>query len=111
MMMRRIANAYVKTDEMGAHFSYQVKLRDTGSYGFLLPPENIVPTGEEMYAAMRYFADYLLGNNGREKLATGEEAAGRDEMPLGTTEEPVAATGSRGTSERWTELRRRSTEV
>jgi extracellular matrix protein 14 len=77
---------------MGAHFSYQVKLRDTGSYGFLLPPENIVPTGEEMYAAMKYFADYLLGNNGRETAASNEESHPKD---------------SQGTGERWTELRRR----
>ncbi|KAH8908972.1 hypothetical protein BR93DRAFT_926094 [Coniochaeta sp. PMI_546] len=82
--------------EMGAHFSYQVKLRDTGSYGFLLPPENIVPTGEEMYAAMRYFADFLLGNNGREKLATSGE------------QKPVFPPESEGTGERWTELKRRT---
>lgn len=81
---------------MGAHLTYQVKLRDTGSYGFLLPPENIVPTGEEMYAAIRYFADYLLGNNGREKMATGEEA------------EPVLPPEDEGTGERWTELKRRA---
>ncbi|KZZ99362.1 zinc carboxypeptidase [Moelleriella libera RCEF 2490] len=54
--------------EMGAHFSYQIKLRDTGSYGFLLPKDQIVPTGEEMFSAMKYFGDYLLGNNGIERL-------------------------------------------
>ncbi|ROT40134.1 ECM14 protein [Sodiomyces alkalinus F11] len=52
--------------ELRAHFSYQIKLRDTGSYGFLLPRENIIPTGEEMYNAMKYLGDYLLGNNGIE---------------------------------------------
>lgn len=91
-----LAANQVETDEMGAHFSYQVKLRDTGSYGFLLPPENIVPTGEEMYAAMRYFADFLLGNNGREKLATSGE------------QKPVFPPESEGTGERWTELKRRT---
>lgn len=55
--------------EIGAHFSYQVKLRDTGSYGFLLPREYIVPTGEEMFNAMKYFGDYLLGNNGIERVS------------------------------------------
>jgi extracellular matrix protein 14 len=90
-----------KTDEMGAHFSYQVKLRDTGSYGFLLPAENIVPTGEEMYAAVRYFADYLLGNNGREKLAVNEEQP--VERPFSSLD-PITP----GTGERWTELRRRA---
>jgi extracellular matrix protein 14 len=56
--------------ELQARYSYQIKLRDTGSYGFLLPREHIVPTGKEMYSAMKYFGDYLLGNNGIEKLAT-----------------------------------------
>lgn len=83
------------TDEMGAHLSYQVKLRDTGSYGFLLPPEKIVPTGEEMYAALRYFADYLLGNNGMELLASNKEQTSH-------------GAGSRVTGELSTELRRRS---
>ncbi|KAG5915027.1 hypothetical protein E4U61_005071 [Claviceps capensis] len=59
--------------EMGAHFSYQIKLRDTGSYGFLLPKEHIVPTGEEVYSAMKYFGDFLLGNNGIEQLCEVEE--------------------------------------
>ncbi|KAG6003488.1 hypothetical protein E4U21_002002 [Claviceps maximensis] len=55
--------------EMGAHFSYQIKLRDTGSYGFLLPGEQIVPTGEEVFSAMKFFGDFLLGNNGIERLS------------------------------------------
>ncbi|KXH30332.1 zinc carboxypeptidase [Colletotrichum salicis] len=53
--------------ELHAHYSYQIKLRDTGSYGFLLPRENIIPVGEEIFSAMKYFGDYLLGNNGIEK--------------------------------------------
>lgn len=55
--------------EMHAHFSYQIKLRDTGSYGFLLPKEEIIPTGEEVFDAMKYVGDYLLGNNGIERLS------------------------------------------
>ncbi|CAJ2507982.1 Uu.00g091680.m01.CDS01 [Anthostomella pinea] len=49
-----------------ARHSYQIKLRDTGSYGFLLPSDEIIPTGEEVFQAMKYFGDYLLGNNGHE---------------------------------------------
>lgn len=45
--------------EMGVRYSYQIKLRDTGGYGFLLPRENIVPTGEEAVAAVRYFGEFL----------------------------------------------------
>ncbi|KAG5949011.1 hypothetical protein E4U53_006080 [Claviceps sorghi] len=59
--------------EMGAHFSYQIKLRDTGSYGFLLPKEHIVPTGEEVFGAMKYLGDFLLGNNGIERLSKNNE--------------------------------------
>ncbi|KAL2169625.1 hypothetical protein VTG60DRAFT_5850 [Thermothelomyces hinnuleus] len=54
--------------ELHARYSYQIKLRDTGSYGFLVPSDNIVPTGEEMLNALKYLGDYLLGNNGIEKL-------------------------------------------
>ncbi|KAL2019977.1 hypothetical protein VTK56DRAFT_8977 [Thermocarpiscus australiensis] len=53
--------------ELQARYSYQIRLRDTGSYGFLLPSDNIVPTGEEMLNALKYLGDYLLGNNGIEK--------------------------------------------
>ncbi|KAK0739178.1 hypothetical protein B0T21DRAFT_285937 [Apiosordaria backusii] len=55
--------------ELGAKYSYQLKLRDTGSYGFLLPPNHIVPTGEEVLNALKYFGDFLLGNNGIEKVS------------------------------------------
>ncbi|KAH6668809.1 putative metallocarboxypeptidase ecm14 [Halenospora varia] len=52
--------------ELKVRYSYQIKLRDTGSYGFLLPKENIVPTGEEAFNALKYFGDFLLGNKGIE---------------------------------------------
>jgi extracellular matrix protein 14 len=52
--------------EMHVRYSYQIKLRDTGSYGFLLPSDQIVPTGEEAFNAIKYFGDFLLGNKGIE---------------------------------------------
>lgn len=52
--------------ELKVRYSYQIKLRDTGSYGFLLPKENIIETGEEAFNALKYFGDYLLGNRGIE---------------------------------------------
>ena len=30
--------------------SYAMELRDTGNYGFILPPDQIIPTGEEVWA-------------------------------------------------------------
>ncbi|CZR61472.1 probable Putative metallocarboxypeptidase ecm14 [Phialocephala subalpina] len=58
--------------ELGVRYSYQIKLRDTGSYGFLLPKENIVPTGEEAFNALKYFGDFLLGNKGIESKLLDE---------------------------------------
>ncbi|KAF7547828.1 hypothetical protein G7Z17_g7466 [Cylindrodendrum hubeiense] len=73
--------------EMRAHFSYQIKLRDTGSYGFLLPKEHIIPTGEEIFNAMKYYGDYLLGNNGIEEYPEKDQddvhtSDEDDEVPL-----------------------------
>ena len=36
--------------ETGIPYSYGMELRDTGRYGFLLPPEQIIPTAEETWA-------------------------------------------------------------
>lgn len=64
------AQANLDVDELRTRYSYQIKLRDTGSYGFLLPSENIVPTGEETLNALKYLGDYLLGNNGIEEYSS-----------------------------------------
>ncbi|KAI9779359.1 MAG: putative metallocarboxypeptidase ecm14 [Peltula sp. TS41687] len=48
------------SQEMQVPYAYQLKLRDTGSYGFLLPKENIIPTGEEALAAVNYFGRFIL---------------------------------------------------
>jgi extracellular matrix protein 14 len=50
--------------ELRVKHAYQIKLRDTGSYGFLLPKENIVPTGTEVVDAVLYFGRYMLGEVG-----------------------------------------------
>ena len=36
--------------EAGIPYSYGMELRDTGLYGFLLPPNQIIPTAEETWA-------------------------------------------------------------
>ncbi len=51
-------------EELKVEYAYQIKLRDTGSYGFLLPKENILPTGREVLDAVHYFGRYLLGEVG-----------------------------------------------
>lgn len=53
--------------DLKVKYSYQIKLRDTGSYGFLLPKESIIPTGEEMLDAVLYFGRFMLGEIGMAK--------------------------------------------
>jgi len=40
----------------GIWAAYTIELRDTGTYGFILPPAQIKPTGEEIWASFKYFA-------------------------------------------------------
>jgi murein tripeptide amidase MpaA len=39
----------------GIWAAYTIELRDTGQYGFVLPPAQIIPTGQEIWASLRYF--------------------------------------------------------
>ncbi|XP_062579516.1 carboxypeptidase B-like [Saccostrea cucullata] len=43
-------------------YSYGVELRDTGKYGFLLPPEEIIPSGKETLEALIALANYVVNN-------------------------------------------------
>jgi carboxypeptidase A4 len=38
----------------GTKYTFTIELRDTGSYGFVLPAKQILPTGLETYAGFRY---------------------------------------------------------
>lgn len=44
-------------------FSYGAELRDTGSHGFVLPASQIIPSGEETYAAIKALAKYMISND------------------------------------------------
>ena len=43
--------------------SLTIELRDTGRYGFGAPTSEIVPTGEEIWSAMRYFVSFVIERN------------------------------------------------
>ena len=45
---------------MGAEIVFTTELRDTGRYGFLLPPEYIIPSGEEFMAAFVAAANKVI---------------------------------------------------
>ncbi|KAJ4294125.1 putative metallocarboxypeptidase ecm14 [Kalmusia sp. IMI 367209] len=83
--------------ELKVKYSFQIKLRDTGSYGFLLPKDNIVPTGNEILDAVLYLGRFMLGEVGildaapsaaEEVIMHGNEDAykGEDESEEGQVE-------------------------
>lgn len=43
----------------GAEFSYTIELRDTGDYGFVLPPEQIRPAAEEQWEGQKALLSLL----------------------------------------------------
>ncbi|PYZ99327.1 hypothetical protein A6K26_009850 [Gammaproteobacteria bacterium 2W06] len=48
--------------EGNVKYSYTVELRDTGNYGFVLPPDQIIPTGEETFEALKVVANFVKDN-------------------------------------------------
>lgn len=46
------AKVFFKLLQANVSFPFAIELRDTGKYGFLLPAEQIIPSGEEMTEAI-----------------------------------------------------------
>ncbi len=46
----------------GILYSFCVELRDTGRYGFLLPADQIEPSGRETFDAVKVMAEHLINN-------------------------------------------------
>lgn len=46
----------------GCEYSYTFELRDRGRYGFILPADQIIPSGEETWAALKYLAYDVCSN-------------------------------------------------
>lgn len=72
--------------EMRVEYTYQIKLRDTGSYGFLLPKENIVPTGKEVLEAVLYLGKHLLDDAGSQSADKGV-AKNQQDVPAASRSE------------------------
>merc|ERR1711962_926653 len=45
---------------LGSRFSFTTELRDTGAHGFLLPKDQIIPSGEEMWAGFQVVIAKIL---------------------------------------------------
>ena len=44
------------------------ELRDTGTYGFLMPPSEVKPTAEETWAAIEAMAMDIMERDGGKKI-------------------------------------------
>jgi murein tripeptide amidase MpaA len=67
----------------GGVFAWTYELRDTGFYGFTLPADQIIPTGEEIYEAVRVLAEYYS------LLLRFEYPAGLPQLVMPDTPTPV----------------------
>jgi len=45
---------------LGSRFAFTTELRDTGKHGFVLPKEQIIPSGEEMWAGFEVVINRIL---------------------------------------------------
>ncbi|KAK5387824.1 putative metallocarboxypeptidase ecm14 [Exophiala xenobiotica] len=81
--------------DLDVKLAFQIKLRDTGTYGFLLPKSNILPTGEEAYEAVMALGRWLLGNHGIESVDPNSDPVwGVEKTSEVTVEEILGGSGS-----------------
>jgi extracellular matrix protein 14 len=77
--------------EMHVRWAYQLKLRDRGTYGFLLPKEHIIPTGKEMVDAIMYFGEFL-----QEAYSTKGKAAASENDDQSVSQQEVERSHGEG---------------
>ena len=58
---------------VGNILAFTYELRDTGNYGFLLPPNKIRPNCEEVLPALLFYADYLYRDCNHNGVADSED--------------------------------------
>ena len=57
--------------DSGTPFSYTIELRDQGEYGFLLPPDQILATGQELTVGLKAMIEYSIDNDERIESSGG----------------------------------------
>ncbi|KAH0837525.1 hypothetical protein AYO21_05013 [Fonsecaea monophora] len=66
--------------DLDVKLAFQIKLRDTGTYGFLLPRSHILPTGQEAYEGVVGLGRWMLGNHGIERVDDLHSVWGSEEL-------------------------------
>ena len=84
----------------GIKYCYLIELRDTGVYGFLLPPAEIIPTGEEIWAGVQVVADAVIDYADREHLFERFGSTTAQVMPTTSVDDDEMTTAGYMTSDK-----------